>query len=56
MLMEKYPKYKDAAEMHKSCLMYAHSYSATMVLRVLEEQPDFFEDKEITQLEFQAHL
>ena len=42
--------------MYTACMMYAHSYAGTMLLRVLEEQPDFFEDKNITKAEFQAHL
>ena len=42
--------------MYKMCMLYAHSYAGTMVLRVMEEQPDFFEEKEITQVEFTAHL
>ena len=45
MLMNKYPQFKGANQMYNVCMMYAHSYAGTMVLRVLEEQPDFFEDK-----------
>ena len=37
MLMNSYPEYKAAAQTYKTCMMYAHSYANTMVLRVLEE-------------------
>ena len=56
MLMNNYPEYKAAAQTYQTCMMYAHSYANTMVLRVLEEQPDFFEDKNITKTEFVAHV
>ena len=42
--------------MQKACLLYAASYSQTMMGRVLEEQPDFFEDKDMKRTEFLAHL
>ena len=54
--MKRYPKYKDAAELYKVCMLYAQSYSITMVQRVLDEEPTYFEDKEINKDEFQAHL
>ena len=34
--------------MYTNCMMYAHSYAVTMVLRVKEEEPDFFDNKDIT--------
>ena len=56
LLMNKYPEYTAASQNYRACMLYAHSYANTMVIRVLEEQPDFFEDKNITQTEFTAHL
>ena len=38
------------------CALYAHSYAETMILRILEEQPDFFDDKPVDRLEFSAHV
>ena len=37
-------------------MMYAQSYALQMITRVLEEEPDFFEEKPITQDEFHSHL
>ena len=54
--MKKYPTYHGAAELYKSCILYAHSYATTMVHRVLEEEPEYFEDKPLTKTEFIAHL
>ena len=55
-LLKKYSTYQDAEAMQKACLLYATSYSQTMMGRVLEEQPDFFEDKDMKKTEFLAHL
>ena len=38
------------------CMRYATSYAETMILRVLEEKPDYFDDKPMDRFEFQAHL
>ena len=55
-ITESYPKMKTADELASQCAVYAHSYVETMVLRLLEEQPDFFEDKPINRYEFSAHV
>ena len=50
------PAYEEARKVYDNCMMYAYSYTQTMLNRVLEEEPDFFEDKEISRPEFVAHL
>ena len=42
--------------MQTACMLYAGSYSAIMLHRVTEEQPDFFENQSMTKDEFSAHL
>ena len=37
-------------------MLYAVSYSETMLHRALEENPDFFEDKGMSKGEFMAHM
>ena len=54
--MKKYTTYRSAANLYETCMLYAASYSITMVQRVLDEEPDFFEDKDVTKDEFVAHL
>ena len=53
---KKYSDYKDADAMRTACMLYAGSYSAIMLHRVEEEQPDFFENQSMTKDEFAAHL
>ena len=53
---KKYTQYKDANAMKDACMLYAGSYSAIMLHRVTEEQPDFFENQSMTKDEFAAHL
>ena len=55
-ITERYPKMKTANDLAQHCALYAHSYVETMILRLLEEQPDFFEDKPVSRLEFSAHV
>ena len=42
--------------MHDTCMMYAAAYADTMLLRLTEEQPDYFEEKGIAREEFLTHL
>ena len=55
-MLKKYGRYQDAEVLMRNCMLYAQSYSQTMLNRVVEEQPDFFEEKEMTRSEFAAHL
>ena len=55
-LLRKHQKYAEADALQQACMMYALSYSQTMMIRVLEEQPDFFEEKDMNKTEFLAHL
>ena len=55
-LLDSYPNYKDAKVVADQCHVFAKSYALTMVQRVLEEQPDFLEEKQTTFEEFTAHL
>ena len=45
-----------AEENFKRCMIYAQSYSATMMNRLLQEEPDYFEDKPVSKDEFAVHL
>ena len=54
--MTSYPSYKNATDVYNNCMLYARSYAAAMVQRVVEEEPDFFEEKGTTREEFTAHL
>ena len=54
--IDSYPAYKNATDVYNNCMLYARSYAAAMVQRVVEEEPDFFEEKATTRTEFQAHL
>ena len=36
------PNHDTAAQVYENCLLYARSYSETMLHRVLEEEPEFF--------------
>ena len=51
-ILRRYPKYKDAADLYKVCMLYGQSYSLTMVQRVLDEDPTYFEEKGINKDEF----
>ena len=55
-IMNKHYRMGEANELMRTCMLYAQSYSLTMVQRVLDEQPDFFDDKDQTKEEFTAHL
>ena len=55
--MKKANPYHETAEtVYNNCMIYARSYTETMLHRVLEEEPDFFEEKPISKQEFMAHL
>ena len=45
-----------AEENFKRCMIYAQSYSVTMMNRLLQEEPDYFEDKPVSKDEFTVHL
>ena len=56
---EKYdsiPEYKDANELSKTCFLYANAYADTMIQRLLNEEPDYFDDKPVDRYEFSIHL
>ena len=51
-----YPDFEQSIQMQRMCTMYANAYSETMVTRLLQEQPDFFEDKPWSKAGFITHL
>ena len=58
-MKEKYysiPEYKNANELARTCMVYANSYAETMIMRLLQEEPDYFEDKPVGRHEFSIHL
>ena len=57
--VEKYnsiPEYKEAENMSKVCYTYANAYAETMIQRLLNEEPDYFDDKPVGRHEFSLHL
>lgn len=56
MKYQKYGDYVEAQQLHRMCLVYAQAYSETMLNRLLAEQEDFFEDKQMSREEFSTHL
>ena len=54
--MNSYPAYKNATANYNNCMLYARAYTGAMVQRVLEEEPEFFEEKGTSREVFQAHL
>merc|ERR1712087_435133 len=57
--VEKYnsiPEYKRANEISQMCFIYANAYAQTMIARLLQEEPDYFEDKPVDKAEFAIHL
>ena len=55
-MYKKDPAYTQSKSMHDTCMMYAAAYADTMLLRLTEEQPDYFEEKGIAREEFLTHL
>ena len=58
-MKEKYesiPEYKDANELSKVCYLYANAYADTMIQRLLNEEPEYFDDKPVDRYEFSIHL
>ena len=45
-----------AEEDFKRCMLYAQAYTATMMNRLNNEEPDYFEDKPVSKDEFAVHL
>ena len=54
--LAKYPKYQAAEAAYNNCMLYAGSYSAIMLKRISDEEPDFLEERGLTKTEFEAHL
>ena len=50
-----YPEFKDSKNLYDTCLSYAAAYPETLVIRVLAEQEDFFEQKGVSRHEFMTH-
>ena len=55
-ILKKYPQYQAAEAAYNNCMRYAVSYSAIMMKRMLEEEPDILEERGLTKPEFEAHL
>ncbi len=55
-LYKKDKDYENSMQLHRMCIMYAQAYSDTMLQRLVNEQPDYFEEKGISRSEFTAHL
>ena len=58
-MVESYEKdqaFTNAKELHKSCILYATAYADTMLHRVANEEPTYFEDKGISRPELMSHL
>ena len=53
---ESIPEYATANTIAQTCMTYAQAYSETMLARLLQEEPDYFEDKGISKSEFSIHL
>ena len=50
------PEFKEAENMSKVCYMYANAYAETMITRLLNEEPEYFDDKPVGRHEFSLHL
>ena len=55
-IMERYPEFVRAHKVNEKCQLFAQSYAVTMVHRVLQENPDYFEDKPMSADEFTVHI
>ena len=55
-VLARYPQYKAAEAAYNNCMLYAGSYSAIMMKRVLDEEPDILEERGMSKPEFEAHL
>ncbi len=58
-MVEMYKKdaaYARSLDLHQMCLLYAAAYADTMLQRLSEEQPDYFEEKGLDRSEMLVHL
>lgn len=53
---KKYPEFQSVEHSTRTCLMYAAAYTSTMLERIKNEQPDFFDDKDYTEQEITAKI
>ena len=55
-LYEKSEDFKAAKELHNMCMLYATAYNETMLKRMENEKPEFFEENNINKRLMVAHL
>ena len=53
---EKIPEFVNANKMHEQCWTRAKAYADGMLIRLLREEPEYFEDKPVSKEEFALHL
>ena len=51
-----YNEFNSAEELSKVCAVYSQAYTETMLMRLEEEDPDFFANKNISRTEFAVNL
>jgi hypothetical protein len=46
-MYNKYPQYESVQRLQRQCYRFAASYASTMITRLLTEEPDFFDGKDM---------